>query len=79
MKRKVKERGYTAPVLLGESAEVTGVRYGTWGPPTVYLIGRQGRLLARGAGPRVWSRPRARRLMEEGTRVRSLMGWAART
>jgi peroxiredoxin len=65
VKRTVRERGYVAPVLLDESGDVTGVKYGVWGPPTVYLLDRQGRLLARGAGPRDWSRPEARRLLEE--------------
>ncbi len=65
VRRTVKERGYTAPVLLDQSGDVTGVKYGVFGPPTVYLIDRQGRLLARGAGPRDWSSPQARRLLED--------------
>jgi len=65
VRRTVKERGYTAPVLLDESGDVTGKMYGVFGPPTMYLIDRQGRLLARGAGPHNWSSPQARRLMDE--------------
>lgn len=64
VRRTVRERGYGAPVLLDESGEVTGVKYGVFGPPTVYIIDGQGRLLARGAGPRDWSSPAARRLLE---------------
>lgn len=64
VKRTAQERGYVAPVLLDRSGEVSGVGYGVWGPPTVYLVDRQGRLLARGAGPRDWSGPQARRLLE---------------
>jgi hypothetical protein len=64
VRRVVKERGYTAPVLADESGEVSGVRYGVFGPPTVYLVDRQGRLVARGAGPRDWSTPAARQLLE---------------
>ena len=65
VKRTVQERGYVAPVLIDRSGEVTGIKYGVWGPPTVYVLDRQGRLLARGAGPRDWSRTEARRLLEE--------------
>ena len=65
VRRTVKERGYTAPVLLDQSGDVTGLKYGVFGPPTMYLIDRQGRLLARGAGPHKWGSPQARRLMEE--------------
>lgn len=65
VQRTVKERGYTAPVLLDASGETTGVKYGVFGPPTMYLIDRQGRLLARGVGPQPWDSPRARRLLDE--------------
>jgi peroxiredoxin len=59
----VQERGYVAPVLLDRSGDVTGRLYGVWGPPTVYLVDRQGRLVARGVGARDWSRPAARQLL----------------
>ncbi len=65
VRRAVRERGYVAPVLLDESGEITGLKYGVFGPPTVYVVDRQGRLLARGAGPRDWSSPAARKLFEE--------------
>jgi hypothetical protein len=64
VRRTVKERGYTAPVLLDESGDVTGKVYGVWGPPTVYLIDRQGRLTGRATGPRPWDGPAGRRLVE---------------
>ena len=64
VRRAVKERGYTAPVLLDESGDVTGKVYGVWGPPTVYLIDRQGRLVGRATGPRPWDSPAGRRLIE---------------
>ena len=51
MRKVVKERGYVAPVLLDESGDVTGRVYGVWGPPTIYLVDRSGRLV----GP--WRRP----------------------
>ena len=64
VRRAATERGYTAPVLLDESGDTTGRVYGVWGPPTVYLIDRQGRLVGRAAGPRPWESPAARALIE---------------
>jgi hypothetical protein len=64
VRRAATERGYTAPVLLDESGDTTGRVYGVWGPPTVYLIDRQGRLVGRAAGPRAWESPAARALIE---------------
>lgn len=65
VRRVVKERGYTAPVLLDESGDVSGLAYGVFGPPTMYFVDRQGRLRARGVGPRDWSSPAARKLIED--------------
>jgi hypothetical protein len=65
VRRTVQQRGYVAPVLLDETGEVTGVRYGVWGPPTVYLVDRQGRLVARGVGPRDWTTPAARKVVQD--------------
>ncbi len=64
VKRAVQERGYTAPVLLDESGDVTGRLYGVWGPPTAYLIDRRGQLVGRAAGPRDWDSPQARQIIE---------------
>ncbi len=64
VKRAVQERGYTAPVLLDESGDVTGRLYGVWGPPTLYLIDRRGQLVGRASGPRGWDSPQARKLIE---------------
>jgi peroxiredoxin len=61
--RTVQERGYTAPVLLDRSGDVTGRSYGVWGTPTSYLIDRQGRLVGRIVGPRPWESPAARALI----------------
>jgi peroxiredoxin len=63
VRRTARERGYTAPVLLDRSGEVTGKLYGVWGPPTAYLIDRQGRLVGRTVGPRPWDTPAARKLL----------------
>ena len=57
--RTVEERGYKPPVLLDVSGDVTGRAYGVWGPPTVYLIDRQGQVVGRVIGARGWSSPQA--------------------
>jgi hypothetical protein len=64
VKRTVKERGYIAPVLLDGSGEVTGRVYGVWGPPTVYFVDRQGRLVGRAVGPREWQTAAGRRFVQ---------------
>jgi len=63
VKKAAKERGYLAPVLLDTSGDVTGRVYGVWGPPTAYLIDREGRLIGRIQGARDWSSPAARTLL----------------
>jgi peroxiredoxin len=70
VKRVARERGYAAPVLLDASGDVTGRLYGVWGPPTAYVIDRQGRLLARLVGTHDWTSPVARRLLEEVLKLR---------
>jgi peroxiredoxin len=60
VKRTATERGYLAPVLLDGSGDVTGRLYGVWGPPTAYLVDREGRLVGRMVGARDWSGPAAR-------------------
>lgn len=64
MQRAARERGYTARVLVDESGDLTGRVYGVWGPPTVYLIDRGGNLVGRAVGPRDWSTPAARGLIQ---------------
>jgi redoxin len=64
VQKTVKERGYTTRVLLDKTGDTTGRVYGVFGTPTVYLIDRQGRLLARGVGPRDWDSPAARTLLQ---------------
>ena len=61
----VKERGYTAPVLLDESGDVTGRVYGVFGPPTVYFVDRRGDLVGRVVGPRGWDSPAGRKFIDE--------------
>jgi hypothetical protein len=64
VKRTARERGYVAPVLLDASGDVTGRVYGVFGPPTVYFIDRQGRLVGRAPGPRDWGSAAGRRFVE---------------
>jgi AhpC/TSA family len=64
VRQTVKDRGYTAPVLIDRSGDVTGKVYGVWGPPTLYIVDRQGRLVGRAAGPRPWDSPAGRRFIE---------------
>ena len=63
VKRTVQERGYTAPVLLDQSGDVTGREYGVWGPPTGYFVDRRGQLIGRLAGRRGWDSPEGRKFV----------------
>jgi peroxiredoxin len=65
VRRVVKERGYTAPVLLDQSGDVTGRVYGVWGPPTVYLVDRNGLLVGRAIGRRPWGTPAGKTFIRE--------------
>ena len=60
VRKTATEQGYTAPVLLDRSGDVTGRAYGVWGPPTSYFIDREGRLIGRIVGPRPWDSPPAK-------------------
>jgi hypothetical protein len=63
VKRTVSERGYVATVLLDASGDVTGRQYGVWGPPTAYLVDREGRLVGRMVGAKDWSGAAARDML----------------
>ncbi len=63
VKRTAAERGYVAPVLLDVSGDVTGRVYGVWGPPTAYLVDREGRLVGHMVGAQDWSGAAARDLI----------------
>lgn len=65
VKRTVQERGYTARVLLDQSGDTTGRAWGVFGPPTVYVVDRAGRLVGRGVGPREWESPAMRKFLNE--------------
>jgi len=64
VRRTVRERGYTAPVLIDRSGDVTGRLYGVWGTPTSYFVDRKGQLVGRIVGPRPWGAPAARAYVE---------------
>jgi len=64
VQRVARERGYTAPVLIDESGDITGRLYGVWGPPTIYMVDRRGQLVGRAVGPRDWSAPAARAFIQ---------------
>jgi hypothetical protein len=64
VRKAAQERGYVAPVLVDGTGDVTGRIYGVWGPPTSYLVDRQGRLVGRIQGARDWTTPAARNLIK---------------
>jgi len=59
----VRETGITPPVLLDSSGTVARA-YHVTATPTTYLIGRDGRLVARAAGTREWDGPAGRALLD---------------
>lgn len=61
--KAARERGYTFPVLLDSTAEVT-LMYEVRATPTVYLIDRQGRLVASAIGARPWDSQPGRQLLQ---------------
>ena len=61
--RAVAGHGYTAPILFdpgGRAAQAYRVR----GTPSVFVIGRDGRLLGRAVGPRPWPEQSGRALLQ---------------
>lgn len=63
VRRTVKARRYTAPVLL--DPERTGAdAYRVTGTPTVYLIDRRSHIIGRAIGRRDWVGEAGRRLLE---------------
>jgi hypothetical protein len=65
VQKTVEEQKYVAPVLIDRTGDVTGRVYGVFGPPTVYLIDRPGRLVGRAVGPRPWDSPAGRKLLTD--------------
>jgi thiol-disulfide isomerase/thioredoxin len=61
--RYATELGLTFPLVLDTGGRNSDL-YGVIGIPTTFLIGRDGRAVAFGVGPRDWSGPAARALIE---------------
>jgi cytochrome c biogenesis protein CcmG, thiol:disulfide interchange protein DsbE len=57
-----KQRAVTTRVLLDAEGAVSQL-YGVTGTPTVYLIGRDGRLVAKAPGTKPWTGPQGRELL----------------
>jgi peroxiredoxin len=58
-----KELGLTFPLILDSKGEINST-YGVVGLPTTFLIGRDGRAVARGVGPRDWASAPARAIFQ---------------
>jgi hypothetical protein len=63
VRRAARARGYQAPVLLDRDGGV-GNLYGVNATPTTFVIGRDGRVLGRAIGPRPWTEPPGRALLD---------------
>ena len=61
--RWIKEKGITAQVVLDPDGSVVAA-YRVTATPTVVLIGRDGRLVGRGAGNRPWTSDAGRALLK---------------
>jgi peroxiredoxin len=63
IRQYARELGLTMPLLVDPSGAISR-SYGVIGLPTSFLIGRDGRAVARAIGPREWAGPEARALIE---------------
>ena len=63
VRRYARELGLTMPLVLDAAGDIRQ-SYGVIGLPTSFLIGRDGRAVARAIGPREWAGPEARALIE---------------
>ncbi len=63
VRRAVKTRGYTAPVLLDAERQVSGA-YAVTATPTVYIVERRLQIIGRAVGRRDWTAGPGRRLIE---------------
>jgi hypothetical protein len=62
VRRTVKARGYTAPVVLDRDRQAARA-YLVTGTPTVYLVDRRSLIIGRAIGRREWAGAEARRLI----------------
>ena len=63
VRRTVRVRGYTAPVLLDPGQKVTA-DYRVTGTPTVYVVDRRFQIIGRAIGRRDWAGETGRRLID---------------
>lgn len=63
VERAVRQRRYDVPVLLDEQGEARR-GFSVRATPTVLLLGREGTLLGAAVGPRGWTEPGGRRLLD---------------
>lgn len=63
VRRYARELDLTFPLVLDPRGAVNTL-YGVVGLPTTFLIGRDGRAIAFGVGPREWGSPQAQTLIE---------------
>jgi thiol-disulfide isomerase/thioredoxin len=63
VRRYAGELGLTFPLILDPDGKIKAL-YGVVGIPTTFLIGRDGRAVAFGVGPREWASPPARTLIQ---------------
>ena len=62
VRRTVRVRGYTAPVLLDPGQKVTA-DYRVTGTPTVYVVDRRFQIIGRAIGRRDWASETGRQLI----------------
>jgi cytochrome c biogenesis protein CcmG/thiol:disulfide interchange protein DsbE len=63
VRQYARQLGLTMPLVLDSAGDIKQ-SYGVIGFPTSFLIGRDGRAVARAIGPREWAGPEARALIE---------------
>ena len=63
VRRYARELGLTFPLVLDASGKINTL-YGVVGIPTTFLVGRDGRAVAFGVGPREWGGAQARALID---------------
>jgi cytochrome c biogenesis protein CcmG/thiol:disulfide interchange protein DsbE len=63
IRQYARELGLTIPLLMDPTGAISRT-YGVIGLPTSFLIGRDGRAVARAIGPREWTTAEARTLIE---------------
>lgn len=59
----VRDRGLTMDVLLDGTGDVNNA-WNVAYTPTMFLVGRDGRLIARAVGNRAWTAPEGRALLD---------------